>query len=413
MSFNQPGSMFAVSNGEGYGAYGTCPFGVTYASASGPMKVVELLFVASVVILVGSGEEKHASPRRVVVFNTKRGTKAKELVFGSPVVGVRINRRRLVVAEAERISVYDMDNKLKLITRIEVGSSAGDLGLLSLTPSPDPDDGCYLAYPKAQVGDVATCVVLVDALNLADHILIQAHKSASVAALAFSYDGSMLASASEHGTVIRVFGIPSCDPLYEFRRGTSTATIYSLAFDPHNDFLAASSSSGTIGVYKLAAPEVSVVDTMFSYLPAAVSSAWDPQRRFASITGDPDVVSIVSFGALTPTEADMYTENTIVLQVITKSAWFRRYLIDTRLGGEARLLEQFYLPDQGSFTDLAKGFASASASGPTSASASSSATATASSASTPSTATATASASASASASSSSTPATATTSTST
>ena len=57
--------------------------------------------------------------------------------------------------------------------------------------------------------------------------------------------------ASETGTVIRVFSIPSGERLHIFRRGTYAATVFSLAFDENASMLAASSDTGTIHVFNL------------------------------------------------------------------------------------------------------------------------------------------------------------------
>ena len=48
--------------------------------------------------------------------------------------------------------------------------------------------------------------------------MIPAHDS-PLAAIAFDASGSKLATASEKGTVIRVFSIPNGKRVFEFRRG--------------------------------------------------------------------------------------------------------------------------------------------------------------------------------------------------
>lgn len=66
-------------------------------------------------------------------------------------------------------------------------------------------DNCYLAYPgSATVGEVQ----IFDAVNLHAKTMIPAHDS-TLAALAFSVSGNELATASEKGTVIRVFSVIS------------------------------------------------------------------------------------------------------------------------------------------------------------------------------------------------------------
>lgn len=48
--------------------------------------------------------------------------------------------------------------------------------------------------------------------------MIPAHDS-PLSAIAFDWHGSKLATASEKGTVIRVFSVPQGKRLFEFRRG--------------------------------------------------------------------------------------------------------------------------------------------------------------------------------------------------
>eukprot|EP00249_Psilotum_nudum_P007250 c20430_g1_i1 orf=517-1086(+) len=72
--------------------------------------------------------------------------------------------------------------------------------------------------------------------------------------MGLSCDGLLLATASEHGTVIRVHKIVEAEKVFTFRRGSYPATIYSLSFGPVSQVpqvLAATSSSGTIHVFKL------------------------------------------------------------------------------------------------------------------------------------------------------------------
>ena len=81
--------------------------------------------------------------------------------------------------------------------------------------------------------------------------MIAAHTS-RVAALAFTMDGTRLATASEKGTVIRVFNVTSGAKVYELRRGLKrTVNIYSLSFSPCGMFLACSSNTETVHIFKL------------------------------------------------------------------------------------------------------------------------------------------------------------------
>ena len=109
-------------------------------------------------------------------------------------------------------------------------------------------DNCYLAYPgSTTTGEVQ----LFDAFNLQAKLMIPAHDS-PLAAIAFNPSGSKLATASERGTVIRVFSVSDGARLIEFRRGVKRcATVYSLAFSQDSEYLALSSNTETIHIFKV------------------------------------------------------------------------------------------------------------------------------------------------------------------
>ena len=97
---------------------------------------------------------------------------------------------------------------------------------------------------------------------LLDRVFLQFHSaipSVSVlqSVMAWNHDGSLLASASQKGTVIRVFRLPEVAKAYTFRRGTTTSTIHSLAFSPPSvkpALLCAASAHGTVHLFHLEEP---------------------------------------------------------------------------------------------------------------------------------------------------------------
>lgn len=61
--------------------------------------------------------------------------------------------------------------------------------------------------------------------------------------------GNKLATASQKGTVIRIFNTKTGDPFQELRRENEYAMIFSIAFEPSGGFMACSSDSGTIHIF--------------------------------------------------------------------------------------------------------------------------------------------------------------------
>lgn len=81
--------------------------------------------------------------------------------------------------------------------------------------------------------------------------MIPAHES-SLAAIAFSPSGTEVATASEKGTVIRVFSVQDGSKLFEFRRGVKRCvSIASLSFSTCSKYLCCSSNTETVHIFAL------------------------------------------------------------------------------------------------------------------------------------------------------------------
>lgn len=92
--------------------------------------------------------------------------------------------------------------------------------------------------------------MIFDLLTLSVVNIIQAHKS-PISALALNSTGSLLATSSDKGTIIRVFSIPNANKKFQFRRGVHSTKIYSLSFNAVSTLLSTSSQTGTVHIFKL------------------------------------------------------------------------------------------------------------------------------------------------------------------
>lgn len=93
--------------------------------------------------------------------------------------------------------------------------------------SNDEENACYLAIPGASS---TGHVLIFDTDALVTTCSFSAHAS-TLAAIRFNSDGTKLATASEKGTVIRVFSIPNGERLFEFTRGVKRFIILNLVLD--------------------------------------------------------------------------------------------------------------------------------------------------------------------------------------
>uniref|UniRef100_A0A8K9UIQ8 WD repeat domain, phosphoinositide interacting 1 n=1 Tax=Oncorhynchus mykiss TaxID=8022 RepID=A0A8K9UIQ8_ONCMY len=243
-----------------------------YESETPDVYIVERLFSSSLVVVVSL-----SIPRRMNVYHFKKGTEICNYSYSNNILSVRLNRQRLVVCLEESVYIHNIKDMKLLKTLLNTPSNPSGLCALSINHS-----NSYLAYPgSSTIGEI----IVYDANNLSTVTMIPAHDS-PLAALTFNSSGTKLASASERGTVIRVFSIPEGQRMFEFRRGMKRyVNISSLSFSPDAQFLCASSNTETVHIFKLEQHGPSgeeecptwgsYVGKMFSaassYLPAQVS----------------------------------------------------------------------------------------------------------------------------------------------
>ena len=131
-------------------------------------------------------------------------------------------------------------------------------------PSHAPPASAYLAPTTGEV-------LLYDAMGLEAVNVVEAHRS-PVSCMAMNGQGTLLATASDKGTIIRVFSVPHAEKLYQFRRGSIPSSIYHMSFNLSSTLLCVSSASETVHVFRLDLPSP----------PSSEKTSTDLWRRLAS-----------------------------------------------------------------------------------------------------------------------------------
>ena len=108
----------------------------------------------------------------------------------------------------------------------------------------------------------------------------------------------MVASASELGTVIKVFSATDGALLYEFRRGTSYTNISSLTFRPDSKFLVVGSSNQTVHVFKLDdQPPVILASQVASQVMGRVAEWAGTSLSGTSTPSEPQITTTIHLGS--------------------------------------------------------------------------------------------------------------------
>lgn len=300
VGFNQDYGCFACGTDTGFRIYNCDPFKETFQRDfnKGGIGYVEMLFRSNILALVGGGRNPRFPANKVMVWDDHQSRCIGELSFRSEVKAVKLRRDRIVVVLDAKVYVYNFAD-LKLVDHIE--TNPNPKGLCALCPS---TSNSVLVCPGLQRGHVR-----VELYDLKKTTLIAAHETA-LSCFALNFDGTRLATASEKGTLIRVFDTASGQPLQELRRGADRAEIYCIAFNYNSQWLAVSSDKGTVHVFKTgredksAAPAAAAAaddpkanpTSSFSFMKGLLPKYFSSEWSFAHFRVSTDVRSIVTFG---------------------------------------------------------------------------------------------------------------------
>lgn len=229
-------------------------------SQKGGIGIVEMLFRCNLLALVGGGRNPKFPPNIVKIWDDHQNRAIGELMFRSEVKAVKLRRDRVVVVLLNKIYVYRFSD-LKLLDQISTLDNPK--GLIALCPD---SSSVVLACPGVTKGKFSSRKldasgsnhssslfhlfffgegravhfsfvralitkrhrtwlihnypghVRVELYDLRKSQLIPAHES-ELAAVCLNHQGTRLATASDKGTLIRVFDTHTGELLKELRRG--------------------------------------------------------------------------------------------------------------------------------------------------------------------------------------------------
>lgn len=228
-----------------------------HTDVGGGIGCVEMLGTTQYIALVGGGKQPKFPQNKVCpedsgwlivqgtdivhevqIWNDNRQTVSTSLEFKTPIQRVRISQTHLIVVLLNKVGIYRMKMPPEKVADYETVNNP--FGLCELGKN-------IVAYPGRAVGQVK----LFD-LSTSNVSIIPAHES-PLRALAISKNGDLVATASEQGTIIRLWSFPSCTKIAELRRGVDPAAIFSLAFSPSGSTLAVTSDKSTLHIFDLSA----------------------------------------------------------------------------------------------------------------------------------------------------------------
>lgn len=203
--------------------------------------LVEMMYKTNIIVLVFSNQKN-----KVVIWDDHEKKNRTEITFSSnnQIRNIRLRKDLLVVVLEEKTFVFNFVT-LKLIEQIETCSNPTGLCGLSTLEKPTLKTVCVPAKNKGWIKSL-------NYMGNADKSIandIQAHEN-SISALVVSAQGTLIASASQKGTLIKIFSADGGEFLQQVRRGTGSTEITDLAFHPTLNLIACTSAKPSIHIFE-------------------------------------------------------------------------------------------------------------------------------------------------------------------
>ncbi|CAD6187747.1 unnamed protein product [Caenorhabditis auriculariae] len=218
------------------------------AELVGNARLCCVLHRSNVVAFVGGGRGTNYPSNTAMVWDDDAKKVALEYtVPGGPILNLLMTPNRLIIVQDKKIHFFMFPDGNKPIRFEDTRFNPHGLAAVSI----DELTGQQLAFPGFKIGSVR--IMNLNSLNEFETLApttINAHLT-EIAQIAMNNQGTLLATGSTKGTVIRVFETRTQRLLVELRRGNVQASLHCLSFSPCSTFLAASSDKGTIHVFRI------------------------------------------------------------------------------------------------------------------------------------------------------------------
>lgn len=242
----------------------------------GTLSICEMVHRSNLLALVAGGLKPKFAENTVVIWDDNLKKFVVELTFSSPVLSVKLRMDKIIVAELNQIHCFLMQKTVrKLFSVTTRNNPQGLFDVSSYTTSARQ----LLCFPGHKIGsiqiiDLTDCEPGVSA----SPVYVTAHEN-EIACLTMNNQSTLLATASQKGTLIRVFDTTSPYRVFkivELRRGADVATFYCLNFSKNSEFLCASSDKGTIHIFALRDVHLNKRSTFkkMPFLGTYVESQW-------------------------------------------------------------------------------------------------------------------------------------------
>ncbi|XP_063979837.1 WD repeat domain phosphoinositide-interacting protein 4-like isoform X2 [Diachasmimorpha longicaudata] len=258
----------------------------------GSIAIGEMLWRTNLIAVVGGGVRPKFADNTVLIYDDVAKKFVLEITFTSTIKAVRLRRDKLIVALQREIHVFSFPFPTRRLLTLETRDNPKGLVEVATLASAHKQ---LLAFPGHKIGSVQLVdLAATETGSSSAPATISAHQG-PLACLAVNSNGTMVATASAQGTLVRVWDSIRRQLLVELRRGADPATLYCITFSRDSEFLCASSDKGTIHIWALKDTRLNRRSTFskMGFLGNYIESQW----ALATFTVPPECACVCAFGS--------------------------------------------------------------------------------------------------------------------
>jgi len=215
---------------------------------------VTVLYKTNIVLITGTTDvnaDPLLNPNSLYVWDDNNPGFIAEICFREPILNMKILREYVLIVLQDSVSLYEFNNLSKEMEVFETYPNSRGICAVTDNKINNIQPTSIMAFLGKNIGEVFILNIhTIGSVPTTTVTTIKAHQT-EIVCIALSRDGGLISTASEKGTLIRVFNAMTGDLVYEFRRGTLMATVNNLVFNHDATLLCATSEKGTIHIYKL------------------------------------------------------------------------------------------------------------------------------------------------------------------
>jgi len=266
----------------------------------GSVSKAEMLYKTNLIAFVGGGKKPRFPDNAVMVYDDRQQEFVLELSLPETVLSVRLKRDKLIAVCRSQIHIFSFPNRCQKLFHVTTRDNPRGLCELSAvrfgTVGVEGSAADLMVFPGYKAGSVQILNLATTEQKVSSSpVTINAHQN-ELCCLAINQQGTMMATASVKGTLIRIWDTLARVMLVELRRGSDPAILYCLNFSPGDEWLCCSSDKGTVHVFALQDYKLNKRSALATIgVPGAYAGS---QWSLASFTVPQEVACVCAFGTL-------------------------------------------------------------------------------------------------------------------